>query len=319
MNAAAFALGLLAIGLLGFANQRGGLCTVQAIEDILQRRDFGRLLALIEAALWVAAGLVLLGAVGVRRVMPAAFEATLYTVLGGVLLGIGAVINGACAFGTIGRIGRGHWAYLTMPLGFFLGCLAMSQWFAPAELAAHTMLTLVPAWVAIACVVLIAWRVFVHGRVLRRAGPQPWSRHWSPHAATVCIGLSFLLAFVVLGSWTYTDSIIGLARGTIDDVGAQLALIAAIFAGSLLGAWTSNDFRPVTPRVRNIARCVFGGFLMGAGAFAIPGGSDGLVLVGMPMLWPYAWLGFATMCVTVYVALRLGMRVGNAMTPDGET
>ena len=85
MNAAAFAFGLLAIGLLGFANQRGGLCTVQAIEDILQRRDFGRLLALIEAALWVAAGLVLLGAVGVRRVMPAAFEATFYTVLGGVL------------------------------------------------------------------------------------------------------------------------------------------------------------------------------------------------------------------------------------------
>jgi len=29
---------------------------------------------------------------------------------------------------------------------------------------------------------------------------------------------------------------------------------------------------------------------MGIGATLIPGGTDGLVLVGMPMLWPYAWL-----------------------------
>lgn len=309
VDTVALLIGLAAIGLLGFANQRGGLCTVQAIEDILVRRQFGRLVSLIEASLWVAAGLVLLQAIGWVHVMPPAFEPTAYTLLGGALLGIGAVVNGACAFGTIGRIGQGQWAYLAMPVGFFLGCVAMAQWFVPEEHAAQSMLFLIPAWLIFACVALIAVRLLLHGRAIRRAGPQPLSRHWSPHVATVCVGVAFLVAFVALGSWTYTETIIGFARGSTGNIGVRLLLIAAVFAGSAAGAWTMRSFRPVAPRVRNVARCIAGGFIMGAGAFAIPGGSDGLVLVGMPMLWPYAWLGFATMGVTVYLALRLGVPV----------
>ena len=47
---------------------------------------------------------------------------------------------------------------------------------------------------------------------------------------------------------------------------------------------------------------------MGWGSLLIPGGNDGLILVGMPLLWPYAWVAFATMCVTIGVALALGRR-----------
>ena len=38
---------------------------------------------------------------------------------------------------------------------------------------------------------------------------------------------------------------------------------------------------------------------MGWGSLLIPGGNDGLILVGMPLLWPYAWVAFATMCVSI--------------------
>ena len=34
----------------------------------------------------------------------------------------------------------------------------------------------------------------------------------------------------------------------------------------------------------------------------IPGGNDGLILVGMPLAWPYAWVAFLTMCVTIGIA-----------------
>ena len=44
---------------------------------------------------------------------------------------------------------------------------------------------------------------------------------------------------------------------------------------------------------------------MGAGGALVPGGNDGLILIGMPLFWPYAWLAFASMCVTIYIALRL--------------
>jgi hypothetical protein len=34
----------------------------------------------------------------------------------------------------------------------------------------------------------------------------------------------------------------------------------------------------------------------------IPGGNDGLALVDMPLLWPYAWLAFLTMCGAIAAA-----------------
>ncbi len=42
---------------------------------------------------------------------------------------------------------------------------------------------------------------------------------------------------------------------------------------------------------------------MGWGSLLIPGGNDGLILVGIPLLWPYAWLAFFTMCVVIGIAL----------------
>jgi toxin CptA len=42
---------------------------------------------------------------------------------------------------------------------------------------------------------------------------------------------------------------------------------------------------------------------MGAGSVLIPGSNDGLILVGMPLLYAYAWIGIGTMCLTIAVAI----------------
>jgi toxin CptA len=47
---------------------------------------------------------------------------------------------------------------------------------------------------------------------------------------------------------------------------------------------------------------------MGWGSLLLPGGNDGLILVGMPLAWPYAWLAFATMCVTIGAVQLAGHR-----------
>ena len=38
---------------------------------------------------------------------------------------------------------------------------------------------------------------------------------------------------------------------------------------------------------------------MGWGSLLIPGSNDGLILVGMPLLRPYAWAAFATMYLVI--------------------
>ena len=94
---------------------------MQSIEQIVQERRVGRLVSMIEASVWVGGGLVLLDAAGLLLRMPVGYRAGISTVIGGVLLGSGAFVNRACAFGTIGRIGAGQWSYLAMPIGFLVG------------------------------------------------------------------------------------------------------------------------------------------------------------------------------------------------------
>lgn len=55
---------------------------------------------------------------------------------------------------------------------------------------------------------------------------------------------------------------------------------------------------------------------MGWGSLLIPGSNDGLILIGIPLLYSYAWLAFSTMCVTIAAAL-LAQRAFNAMAANG--
>ena len=43
--------------------------------------------------------------------------------------------------------------------------------------------------------------------------------------------------------------------------------------------------------------------LLGWGSLLIPGGNDGIVLLGMPLLWPFAWAAFATMVLVIGTAM----------------
>ena len=139
----------------------------------------------------------------------------------------------------------------------------------------------------------------------RRAGVS-WralaARVWSPHAATVVIGIAFCIMFVLVGAWAYTDVLAELARGMTHSTTARMLLLLALLAGAALGGYTAGRFRPSPITVRQLARCTAGGVLMGWGSLLIPGGNDGLLLVGLPLLWPFAWLALLAMGVTIAAA-----------------
>lgn len=82
-------------------------------------------------------------------------------------------------------------------------------------------------------------------------------------------------------------------------------LLAALYAGALLGGWTAGRWRNVAPSAAQLARCFAGGMLMGWGSLLSPGSNDGLILIGIPLLRPYAWLAFAAMGVAIAAALTV--------------
>jgi hypothetical protein len=312
-----FLLAFLLAALMGFAIQRGATCTVAAVDEILAQRTARRLLAMLEASLWVAGGLLIGTLLQLTMFAPAGVPLTASLVLGGVLLGLGAFVNRGCVFGAIARLSNGEWAYLATPLGFLAGC-ALQQML-PAQGA-----PLPQASPVIAAARWTVWlfALFVLVRLLLAAWPghrrrQRWfsAAAWTPGAATVVIGIAFVLMLLLVGgSWAYTDVLAELAAGRSMPVGWRLLLLLALYSGGLLGGYTAGRWRPVRPSWQGLARCFAGGALMGLGSLLIPGSNDGLILLGMPLLLPHAWVAFGTMCMTVALAMLAGRRIDRAVT-----
>ncbi|WP_207884477.1 YeeE/YedE thiosulfate transporter family protein [Pseudomonas sp. 30_B] len=290
--------------LMGFAIQRGGTCLVAAIEEVLHKRRWTRFAALLEATLWVTAGLVALRSLGLLQQVPMGIPLHWSAVAGGVLLGLGAALNGGCVLGTLARLGSGQWAWLATPLGFLGGCLLLRSWEAGMEsqpMPLSSWLWNLPATLPALVLLPLALRAgwLVHGA--RRLGSAPWPAH----LATLVIAMCFLGLFVTVGPWNYTDLLNELADGRFMHLGIRGLLLPTLFVGALLGGWLSGNWQRRWPHGPDIVRCLAGGLLMGAGARLVPGGNDSLILFGMPLLWPNAWVAFGFMCLSIVLALRL--------------
>ena len=307
----AFVVAALCAGTMGFAIQRGATCTVAAVDEIVNERGFSRLVALLEAALWVGGGLLVAQALHVLPKMPSGYAVSAWTIVGGVLLGLGAFVNRACVFGAIANFSSGSWAYIFTPVGFYVGCVSVGAVFSPLAaraLADGSPVLQTSAWVALLFFVFMLMRIgrpIVAGARKRELRALLTRHVWSPHAATTVIGVTFLIMLLLVGSWAYTDVLVELARGMAGSVAARSLLLLALLLGAALGGWTAGRFRHTRISAGQVLRCFLGGVLMGWGSLLIPGGNDGLILVGMPLLWPYAWVAFATMCVTIAAALLL--------------
>lgn len=307
-----FLLSALLAGVMGFAIQRGATCMVAAVDEVVSKRRFARLAAMLSASLWVLAGLLIAQAFGVLPKMPVGYAVTGWTVVGGALLGLGAFVGRACVFGAIARFGNGEWSYLMVPVGFFAGCATVAPIFMPMMPKALPQGSAVfdaGAWVAGLLVLLAIARILRARRNAPRVGdvsPGMTSarfgfaaRIWSPGAATAVIGVTFFFMMLLVGPWAYTDALADVARKMPHDLLPRGLLTFALFAGAFTGGLTARRFGSTPVSLSRLARCFASGVLMGWGSLLIPGGNDGLILVGMPLLFAYAWVAMASMALAI--------------------
>jgi toxin CptA len=331
LSSLAFLLAACCVGVMGFAIQRGATCTVAAVDELVNKRSVRRLVSLVEAALWVCGGLLVAQMLHLLPRMPAGYPLSGWTVAGGVLLGLGAFINQACVFGAIALFGSGRWAQLFMPVGYFLGCASLSLVFAPPvrpALPYGSAVLQAPVWVAALFLLFVAWRLawpLLRGAAegasvpfLRRVGEALATRVWTPHAATAVIGITFFFSLMLVGgAWAYTDLLADLARGMPTSLAARCLLVLALLIGAAWGGWTAGRFKGTRITAAESLKSLVGGTLMGWGTLLIPGSNDGLILVGMPLFWPYAWVAFLTMCVSIAAAKWLSRIVGRPLEQPG--
>jgi toxin CptA len=235
--------------------------------------------------------------------LPFGHAVSMSTIIGGILLGAGAYVNKSCVFGTIARIGSRDWAYLATPLGFLGGAWAvsLSRGQEPQQTAAAVSpLVATPAFASMVFLVFAIWRV-VRTATSRRGSLA--ERIWAPHEATVVIGIAFVIMFVAAGAWAYTDLLVEVAFGMPGDVLVRLLLLFGLLGGSMLSGATGKVVSASSVNSGAIVRTFSGGAAMGAGSVLIPGSNDGLILVGMPLLHAYAWIGIGIMCLTIIAAI----------------
>jgi len=130
----------------------------------------------------------------------------------------------------------------------------------------------------------------------------------APRSSSVRILATLLLA----GTWAYTDVLAELAR-------ACSTLCRTRRVGGGTGCWVlcwvagAQDVGTVHQLLWRVLRCLIGGVLMAWGSLLIPGSNDGLILIGMPLLWPYAWVAFLVMCLTVACHSDAGSNLSTAI------
>jgi len=305
---AAVWISLPLVFVIGIAIQRGNTCTVVAVDDIVHRRSWDRFLSIAYTWLWVAGGLALLAVT--TGFTPAAhvFPVTVWSVIGGLVLGAGAVINGACTTGTIARIGSGEFAFLFTVAGFFLGCLLAPRVFGahatthiPSDPVSTSVNHPVPALIGLVLVLALTARRLI-------SGPHESVRDflrsaWDPRTAVLIIAILFVALVQIYAAWAYTELLGDIAHGDIRESIHQLVLLGALIAGAVVAGRTMRGARPIGPLAPRIVRCSLGGAVMGAGFSLAPGAFDALTLYGQPLLLPFAWV----VMVASYLSILLGV------------
>jgi len=310
MLVVAFALGCI----LGFAAHRASVCTVRAVAEVMSERSAIMFAGVGRSWLWIWAVMF-----SFLWLVPAAAGVNGWTLsgfalLGGLAFGLGAALNGACAYSTMARLADGEGAMLVAIIGFAAGTgvfalLLDGHWLARPK-PAPVLLGAVTSWSFVLAIGFGAFAIFEGVRLWRtRERGGSWrdlvlARRYRVSTAAMLIGLSGAVLFLLFGPFGYTstfDLLIErlLGTGAAAPSTVRWVLLTAVLAGMLISTLQRGSFRlDLRPRRAWLLNFI-GGMLMGFGAALAPGGNDALVMYGVPSLSPYALPTYAALVAGV--------------------
>jgi uncharacterized membrane protein YedE/YeeE len=306
--------------MLGFAAHRASICTVRTIAEIMSARTGYMLASVGRSVLWVWAVTI-----PIFWLMPAlgtgvsAWSLTGYAMLGGLLFGLGAAINGSCAFSTMARLVDGEGKMLATVSGFAVGVFCFDtlvgrQWLPrPSPTAAQIGELL--EWAMVPAFAFLSWAVYEGARLwrTRQIGARFTDLVLAPRyrlsTAALLLGFSGALLYLTSGAFGYSSTFGLVIEGAFGTQGWPPTLRWVVLVAVLTGMLASTvqrgsfriDWRPRRVWLLNLS----GGVLMCFGTALAPGGNDVLILYAIPTLSPYA--------LPTYMALAVGVAAGLVM------
>jgi uncharacterized membrane protein YedE/YeeE len=303
-----FVLALLLAFIAGFALQRGGICVVAAVREAVREGRWARFASFLECAAWALIGLLVVHWAGWMSIGAWPQQTSLaMAALGGAVFGAGALVNGACAFGSAARFAAGELSFLALIPGFVLGAaagmtLGWAAQMTPEAPEAFALPGVGFVLLAVALTAFVIWRLRSAWRAaptLKDAQAVLTSRTWPPELAMAMIAFANVALLTLVFAWPYTTLLVDVAFARGMDLAARTVIVLAFLGGAWWGAHSAARFALRGDTWRAIAARFGGGALMGFGAALIPGGNDGLVLLGLPLLQPAAFVAYAAMAAVI--------------------
>ena len=245
---------------LGFAAHRASICMVRTIAEIMSARTGYMLASVGKSVLWVWALTI-----PIFWLMPAlgmgvnGWSLTGYAMLGGLVFGLGAAINGGCAFSTMARLVDGDGRMQATVSGFAIGvfcfvALVGRQWLSPPSPAPALIGTLL-GWTMVSAFAVLAWGVYESARLwlTRDTGARFIDRMLAPRyrlsTAALLIGFSGALLFLTFGPFGHSATfglIIEGAFGTRDwPPTVRWIVLIAVLIGMLASTVQRGSFRSI--------------------------------------------------------------------------
>lgn len=315
--------------LIGFFADRASFCTVKAVEEVFSTRKAYMLLSIAKLVLWVSSVTIwLVWWLGVESSPKMATGLAWSAVVGGLLFGVGAVLNGGCAIATLTRLGRGNFGMLLTLIGLVSG-IAIIQAFDSAvpvlndtRAAPLVSLDKNSATVLGLCLsIWVVWELIRMARTTQSPAGQASivSRPVRLSVAAAVIGASNGVLYAHLGTWSYTHTIGISTRGWLDP-SAEVAgndmnvVLWSLFLALILGiAVSAIRDRKFTARYRPELSWVTyftGGIIMGVGAGMIPGGNDVLLFNAIPGMSPHGLPAFIAILAGIWLTLLVRRKLG---------
>lgn len=319
-------LGFLAL-LMGFVADRTSLCTVGAVAEIMVKRRASVLTNIARIVLWIF---------GISTLVAYFFSLTplnydrfslgWMAIVGGLIFGLGAALNGGCSLQTITRLGRGN-------LGMVISISGMPVGAALARIILLGNPSLLPGrdadppgvhsdflpYLVLALSIWMFWeilRVF-RGFSLAQARARLLAPAYQPSSSAAILGIANGILFSLVGTWMFTYTLIqSLTNFFYPDSALYRAipqqlwwLLGAYLLGITLSAIQSRHLLLQATPESAWLRYFFGGVFMGLGAALVPGGNDMLLLNAIPGLSMHALPAYLAMLVGIGLALAVLMKV----------
>ncbi len=294
----------------GYAAQRGSLCVISGIETVLAGRSPRVFLSFLRCSVCVLAVTLPIAWLMPGDQLAPVRSPMMLIAVGGLMFGVGAAINGGCAFGTLIRLGSGDASFLATLAGLGIGLILYQNWWGPEQTQAVTQSSPLERVTPASVAVLVAALAFCLREAVRVRWRTLETRRWPPERAALVMGVTGGVLYALNGSWAYT---VAIERGldTMMQGGIPTANLAMIFVASLAGAAvaaTEGHRLKLRLNAHAIPNHLLGGTVMGLGAAVIPGGNDALVLHDLPALSLHAPVAYFALAIGAAATLSLGAR-----------